>query len=110
MEASDVFETIGSNGAPIGPPGRWLRVGFLLNQFNAKAPQFVPPKVLPDVKNVPGCVSALSAGQPTYVPASARPGSGTLPATGGALLALGLAVVAAGVIVRETRNGVRSPG
>jgi hypothetical protein len=108
-DASDVDPIPGYPTDPISPVKRWVRVGFKVNPGYNQAPQFVPPHVLPPVAEVPACVSPLHAGAADYVPASAGGPGVFLASTGGtAVIGVGLALLAAALILRETVKGVRS--
>jgi phospholipid/cholesterol/gamma-HCH transport system substrate-binding protein len=99
-------------GDPIGDVTRWLRVGLMTNPTYNPAPQYIPPHELPAVATVPACVSPLSASAaPDFVPTSSSRPAGGLASTGGtALLGLGLGLLGAALILRETFRGVRSGG
>jgi hypothetical protein len=108
-DASDVDPIPGYPTDPVSPVKRWVRVGFKVNLDYNKAPQFVPPLVLPPVAAVQACVSPLHANAPDYVPASATSPTVFLASTGGtALLGFALPLLAAALILRETLKGVRS--
>lgn len=93
---------------PIGPKGRWVRVGFKVNVTHNKAPQFVPAKVLPPVRAVPECLSPLRVQSLSYRPISASAaGAPELPMTERTLVTLGLALLAALLVVRF--SGAASP-
>jgi hypothetical protein len=87
-----------------------VRIGLMVNPGYNRAPQFVPPKVLPAVVQVPACVSPLHANAADYVPSSTATGpSAILATTGGTAIAgMALALLAAALILRESTNGVRS--
>ena len=88
---------------------RWIRIGFKENPGYHPAPQFVPPHNLPAVAQVQACVSPLHANGADYVPASASTPTAFLASTGGtAVLGLGMAILAAALILWETAKGVRS--
>lgn len=92
----------------VEPDGVWVRVGFVSNTNNPP-PQFVPPKDLPPVRTVPGCSSTL---RPVAIGADYVPHSGGGSSGGGAGqagLALALAVIAGGVIVRSAGLSLRRP-
>jgi phospholipid/cholesterol/gamma-HCH transport system substrate-binding protein len=91
----DVFATRDTE-----PDGVWVRVNLLEDPTNP-APQYVPPKPLPAVPDVPACASTIGSVHhgPDFVPsqvlaATTRSTAGTpeLPATGGVAL-LGVAGV-----------------
>ena len=108
-DASDVDPIPGYPTDPISPVKRWIRVGFKVNPGYNPAPQYVPARVLPPVAEVPACVSPLHADAPDYVPASAGGPSAFLASTGGtAVIGVGLALLAAALILHETVKGVRS--
>jgi hypothetical protein len=66
-----------------------------------KAPQFVPAKVLPPVRAVPACLSAVRAQSLSYKPISASSaGAAELPTTERTLVILGLALLGALVVLR----------
>lgn len=103
-EAFDLVVAATDQGPDGGP---WARVNLLVDEENP-APQYVPPRQLPEIPAVPACSSTVprSSG-PDFVVADARAaatrrsiGLPELPATGGAsLLALGaLLFVAAGAL------------
>jgi phospholipid/cholesterol/gamma-HCH transport system substrate-binding protein len=80
--------------------GVWVRVNLLENPNNP-APQYVPPKPLPDVPTIPDCASNIGSVHqgPDFVPSEALAATTTqtspvpaLPRTGGVAL-LGLAGV-----------------
>jgi phospholipid/cholesterol/gamma-HCH transport system substrate-binding protein len=97
-------------GDPIGGVTRWLRVGLMLNPTYHPAPQYSPPHELPAVATVPPCVSPLSTSAvPDFVPTSSRPAPGLASTGGTAILGLGLALLAAALILWESLRGVRSP-
>jgi hypothetical protein len=107
-DASDVDPIPGYPTDPVSPVKRWVRVGFKVN-FTNPAPQYVPPRVLPPVAEVPACVSPLHADSPDYVPAAATGPSAVLATTGGtAAIGFALALLATAVILRETLKGVPS--
>jgi len=91
----DVFSTRDNE-----PDGVWVRVNLLENPMNP-APQYVPPKDLPDVPAVPACssnIGSVSHG-PDFVPSetlaattTTTPALPSLPRTGGGIFA-GLAAV-----------------
>ena len=108
-DATDVDPIPGYPKDPISPVARWVRVGFIVNPGYNRAPQFVPPKELPAVVQVPACVSPLHANAADYVPASATTPVSLLSTTGGTALAgVALALLAAALILRETMKGIRS--
>src|SRR5438270_2437907 len=108
-DASDVDPIPGYPADPVSPVKRWVRVGFKVNPGYNPAPQFVPPRVLPPVAEVQACVSPLHADAPDYVPASAGGPSAFIASTGGtAVIGVGLALLAAALILHETVKGVRS--
>ncbi len=82
------------------PGGLWVRVHLIVNTENPAA-QYVPPRELPAVPEIPACVSSLSS---SGVPSDPSVTSGadqrvsiqSLPATGGRPLAGGALVLAAG--------------
>lgn len=81
----------------------WVRVGFLANTEN-KAPQYVPPNTMGPPTSVPACASPLKPAD--YVTLAARNASSTRDADGrrGALVGLGLALLAGAAVARETRR------
>jgi phospholipid/cholesterol/gamma-HCH transport system substrate-binding protein len=90
-------ETSGPNAGP------WVRVGFVANSTHNPPFQYVPARSLPDPKHGAPCSSTLSSSGVSYKPASFTTGQagGFLPATGGTgLLALGLALAAAALVIR----------
>jgi hypothetical protein len=95
---------------PIGPKGRWVRVGFKVNVTHNKAPQFVPAKVLPPVRAVPACLSPLRAQSLSYRPISATAaGAPELPMTERTLVTLGMALLAALLVVRFSGAAPQRP-
>src|SRR5205807_1096278 len=72
LDASDM-----DANPPIGPKGRWVRVGFKVNVTYNKAPQYVPAKVLPPVRAVPACMSSVRAAGLSYRPISATSSANT---------------------------------
>src|SRR4029077_7016232 len=109
-DASDVDPIPGYPTDPVSPVKRWVRIGLKANPQYNPAPQFVPPHVLPPVVEVTACVSPLHAGAADYVPATSTSGPSAVIATTGGTVAVGvaLALLAAGLILRETLKGVRS--
>jgi len=108
-DASDVDPIPGYPTDPISPVSRWTRVGFVVNTTYNPAPQFVPPKVLPSVVQVPACVSPLHPNAGDFVPAAATTPVSLLATTGGTALAgVALALLATALILRETMKGLRS--
>jgi phospholipid/cholesterol/gamma-HCH transport system substrate-binding protein len=109
-DASDVDPIPGYPVDPVSPVKRWVRVGLVLNPGYNPAPQFVPPKTLPPVVQVPACISPLHADAADYVPASTTSGPSAVLATTGGTAAAGiaLALIAAALILRETFKGVPS--
>ena len=108
-DATDVDPIPGYPADPVTGAKRWIRIGFKVNPGYNPAPQFVPPRNLPAVAQVQACVSPLQGGGADYVPASAGGPTAFLSSTGGtALLGLGMALLAAALILRETTKGVRS--
>jgi phospholipid/cholesterol/gamma-HCH transport system substrate-binding protein len=108
-DASDVDPIPGYPTDPVAPVKRWVRVGFKVNFVNP-APQYIPPRELPPVAEVPACVSPLHSNAPDYVPASITSGPSAVLATTGGTTAVGVALglMAAALILRETFKGVRS--
>ena len=95
LDATDV-----ETNAPIGPQGRWVRVGFKVNVTHNKAPQFVPAKVLPPVRAVPACLSPLRVQSLSYRPISASGAAPDLPGPQRTILIFGLVLLAALVVLR----------
>jgi phospholipid/cholesterol/gamma-HCH transport system substrate-binding protein len=92
----------------VEPDGVWVRVGFTENTANPP-PQFVPAKELPKVRTVPACSSSL---RPVTVAADYVPHSGGEGGGGGAGqtgVALALAVIAGGVVIRSAGLSLRVP-
>ncbi|MBV8305337.1 MAG: hypothetical protein JOZ04_14095 [Acidimicrobiia bacterium] len=86
-----------------------MRIGLKVNPAYNPAPQFVPPKVLPPVAEVPACVSPLHANAIDYAPAPASDPTAVLATTGGTVaVGVALALLAAALILRETFESVRS--
>lgn len=97
------------------PGGLWVRV-HLVSDFSRPARQYVPPRELPAVPEVPGCVSTLRAdsGDVRFESGGAPAGpvtaaTGNLPATGGQpLRVLALVLAAAAVFLVLARRAVDS--
>ena len=94
----------------VGPhPGVWVRVGFIANPRHNPPAQFVPPKELPAVREIPACVSPLSSTGAAYRPARNMRGSGAMPATGQtAAAAAGFGLFAAGLVLWQVRKTEQS--
>jgi phospholipid/cholesterol/gamma-HCH transport system substrate-binding protein len=105
LDATDV-----DTNAPIGPQGRWIRVGFKLNLTHNPPPQFNPPHVLPDPRVVPACDSPLRPAVGDYRPivASSPDAAGAEQPTAWRLaLILGLVALTAGVALRQSGSPAR---
>jgi phospholipid/cholesterol/gamma-HCH transport system substrate-binding protein len=96
---------------PIGAANRrWVRVGFKVNATYNKAPQFVPPKVLPPVRAVPACLSPVRAQSLSYRPISATTADGPeLPMPERTLVTLGLVLLAALLVLRFSGPSQQRP-
>lgn len=84
----------------VEPDGRWIRVGLIFNDQNK--PQFYnPPKPLPPVPSVPGCVSALRVATTgaTVSGTASSGGSQTLPVTGQSVALMGAVLLAASFLI-----------
>jgi ABC-type transporter Mla subunit MlaD len=90
------------------PDGTWVRVNLLEDPSNP-APQYVPPKPLPPIPEVPACASTIGSVRhgPDFVPSQVLAATTTtrsvagLPRTGGvALLGLGALLLTAAAAFR----------
>jgi len=106
----DVFATRDDD-----PDGVWVRVNLMANPTNPP-PQYIPPKPLPAVPDVPACASSIASVShgPDFVPsqveaaaASSAGSSVNLPATGGVAFvgAAGVTVASAFIPRRVARVG-----
>ena len=79
----------------------WVRVGLVSNGEH-KAPQYVPPNQIPSAPKLAACESPLRPAGGDYVPLSMQRTSSTSSAADALLIALLLAFLAGGAVLRET--------